>query len=288
MGCGSSTPKTTDYGNTTTAASHRAARTKPGDERSEFDIGPGYKAVKHLGAEPTGRALASSCNCMNMTPPGPAHACAAATSCWKNAAVPSPLTSADAHLCRPCAGQGGTGDTWQFKDVNNGRDVAVKFIKRPLPKVLQTNILREFTVSRRRCRPAHALDLFPSCLAAVGAHCGSTAGCDAADIKGHHRPCCRSASRSTQFAQSPAWLPLPSTLSWLWALRRLCTSSLLLRDDCCSVSASADLLRCSIAATSLPQIQADLGFGHEHVIKAYEAVLTPTHLCLGGCYAAAG
>lgn len=30
------------------------------------------------------------------------------------------------------------------------------------------------------------------------------------------------------------------------------------------------------------QIQADLGFGHEHVIKAYEAVLTPTHLCLGG------
>ena len=48
------------------------------------------------------------------------------------------------------AGQGGTGDTWQFKDLSSGRDVAVKFIKRPLPKVLQTNILREFTVSQRQ------------------------------------------------------------------------------------------------------------------------------------------
>lgn len=28
------------------------------------------------------------------------------------------------------------------------------------------------------------------------------------------------------------------------------------------------------------QIQAELGFGHEHVIKAYDAILTPTHLCL--------
>ncbi len=28
------------------------------------------------------------------------------------------------------------------------------------------------------------------------------------------------------------------------------------------------------------QIQADLGFGHANVIKAYEAILTPTHLCL--------
>ena len=32
----------------------------------------------------------------------------------------------------------------------------------------------------------------------------------------------------------------------------------------------------------LQQIQADLGFGHSNVIKAYEAVLTPSHLCLGG------
>ena len=58
-----------------------------------------------------------------------------------------PLLSV-AHL----AGKGGTGDTWHFKDMKNGRDVAVKFIKRPLPKVLQTNILREFTVRGGRRR----------------------------------------------------------------------------------------------------------------------------------------
>ncbi len=39
---------------------------------------------------------------------------------------------------------------------------------------------------------------------------------------------------------------------------------------------------CPATRTAALQIQADLGFGHEHVIKAYEAVLTPTHLCLGG------
>lgn len=50
MGCGGSKPATKkDYASTTSAASHRAARTKPGDQRSEFDIGPGYKAIRHLG-----------------------------------------------------------------------------------------------------------------------------------------------------------------------------------------------------------------------------------------------
>lgn len=41
-------------------------------------------------------------------------------------------------------------------------------------------------------------------------------------------------------------------------------------------------------ASACLQIQADLGFGHEHVIKAYEAVLTPSHLCLGGRVGAEG
>ena len=36
------------------------------------------------------------------------------------------------------------------------------------------------------------------------------------------------------------------------------------------------------------QIQAELGEGHEGVIKAYEAILTPTHLCLVMEYAAGG
>ncbi len=44
-------------------------------------------------------------------------------------------------------GKGGTGDTWAFTVAATGEVVAIKFIKRPLPKVLQQNILREFTVS---------------------------------------------------------------------------------------------------------------------------------------------
>ncbi|KAI8101424.1 hypothetical protein M9435_001530 [Picochlorum sp. BPE23] len=77
-------------------------------------------------------------------------------------------------------GRGGTGDTWAFLDKRSGEEVAIKFLKRPLPKVLLENIKREFA------------------------------------------------------------------------------------------------------------IQTDLGFGHENVIKAYEAVLTPTHLCLVMEYAKGG
>ena len=50
MGCGGSKPAPKkDYGTTTSAASHKASRTRASDQRSEFDIGPGYTAVKHLG-----------------------------------------------------------------------------------------------------------------------------------------------------------------------------------------------------------------------------------------------
>lgn len=44
------------------------------------------------------------------------------------------------------AGKGGTGDTWAFKDKRTGEQVAIKFLKRPLPKVLLENIKREFLV----------------------------------------------------------------------------------------------------------------------------------------------
>lgn len=43
-------------------------------------------------------------------------------------------------------GRGGTGDTWAFLDKRTGQQVAIKFINRPLPKVLVQNIEREFTV----------------------------------------------------------------------------------------------------------------------------------------------
>ncbi len=41
---------------------------------------------------------------------------------------------------------GGTGDTGLFKDTRGGPDVAIKLIRRPLPKVIMPNILREVTV----------------------------------------------------------------------------------------------------------------------------------------------
>lgn len=44
-------------------------------------------------------------------------------------------------------GKGGTGDTWLCKNPKTQALVAIKFIKRPLPRVLMPNILREFTVS---------------------------------------------------------------------------------------------------------------------------------------------
>ena len=46
-------------------------------------------------------------------------------------------------------GKGGTGDTGLFKDLSGGEEVAIKLIKRPLPKVIMPNILREVTVSWR-------------------------------------------------------------------------------------------------------------------------------------------
>lgn len=43
-------------------------------------------------------------------------------------------------------GTGGSGDTGLFRAVRGGEEVAIKLIKRPLPKVVMPNILREITV----------------------------------------------------------------------------------------------------------------------------------------------
>jgi serine/threonine-protein kinase SRK2 len=43
-------------------------------------------------------------------------------------------------------GKGGSGDTGLFKAVRGGEEVAIKLIKRPLPKIVMPNILREITV----------------------------------------------------------------------------------------------------------------------------------------------
>ena len=171
------------------------------------------------------------------------------------------------------AGKGGTGDTWHFKDMKNGRDVAVKFIKRPLPKVLQTNILREFTGREGWLTdgqgagggwgppPGEQLWLWAwagsgwcpcgaeqACLEAAGPVRQAAAGAAA----GGPSVCMSLHVAVAYFSSSPACLP------------------------CSPASGSAPALPHN------PQIQADLGFGHSNVIKAFEAVLTPSHLCLGG------
>ena len=53
------------------------------------------------------------------------------------------------HVCGPdlylCL-QGGTGQTLLYKEKATGEQVAIKLIKRPIPKVIMPNILREISV----------------------------------------------------------------------------------------------------------------------------------------------
>ena len=64
-------------------------------------------------------------------------------------------------------GRGGTGDTWLYKDRVTGEEVAIKLVKRPVPKVLQPNLLREIRVCLRPCanqniRQASQMPMCPS------------------------------------------------------------------------------------------------------------------------------
>ena len=53
----------------------------------------------------------------------------------------------DSHELIKFLGRGGTGDTWLFREKATGDAVAIKLIKRPIPKVVMPNILREIRVS---------------------------------------------------------------------------------------------------------------------------------------------
>lgn len=64
-------------------------------------------------------------------------------------------------------GKGGTGDTGLFKDLQSGEEVAIKLIKRPLPKVIMPNILREVTVSLALLLSLYDL-LYPHAVGAAG------------------------------------------------------------------------------------------------------------------------
>lgn len=50
------------------------------------------------------------------------------------------------HDLKKFLGRGGTGDTYLFTDKRNNQPVAIKLIKRPIPKVILPNILREIRV----------------------------------------------------------------------------------------------------------------------------------------------
>lgn len=52
----------------------------------------------------------------------------------------------DTHDLKKFLGRGGTGDTYLFTDKRNNQPVAIKLIKRPIPKVILPNILREIRV----------------------------------------------------------------------------------------------------------------------------------------------
>lgn len=43
-------------------------------------------------------------------------------------------------------GRGGTSDTWLFRDLKTKATVAIKLMKRPIPPVLETSLLREITI----------------------------------------------------------------------------------------------------------------------------------------------
>lgn len=52
----------------------------------------------------------------------------------------------ETHDLKKFLGRGGTGDTYLFIDKRNQQPVAIKLIKRPIPKVILPNILREIRV----------------------------------------------------------------------------------------------------------------------------------------------
>mmetsp|Transcript_7770 Transcript_7770/g.19278 ORF Transcript_7770/g.19278 Transcript_7770/m.19278 type:complete len:422 (-) Transcript_7770:514-1779(-) len=50
------------------------------------------------------------------------------------------------HKVMRMLGEGGSGETWLCKDLNSGNDVAIKFIQRPIPKVVLPMIFHEVKI----------------------------------------------------------------------------------------------------------------------------------------------
>lgn len=70
------------------------------------------------------------------------------------------------HDLKKFLGRGGTGDTYLFTDKRNNQPVAIKLIKRPIPRVILPNILREIRVkalfSASLCLTLHYPDAAPA------------------------------------------------------------------------------------------------------------------------------
>ncbi|KAK9808852.1 hypothetical protein WJX72_005109 [[Myrmecia] bisecta] len=52
----------------------------------------------------------------------------------------------DTHKLIQFLGRGGTGNTYEYKDLETGQAVAIKLIARPIPKVIMPNIFREIRI----------------------------------------------------------------------------------------------------------------------------------------------
>ena len=159
MGCGASTPVKEDAkGKPTSAKKHQESRTQDSSQRGPtLNAGPHYKQMKHLGTCISLRVWCISWSCQvrwchwGLLAEGQSSW---VTGIWARRFARTWISSTIDFFnvnVSMAAGKGGTGDTWAFKDTRSGEVMAIKFLKRPLPKVLVENIKREFTVSVHFC-----------------------------------------------------------------------------------------------------------------------------------------
>lgn len=115
--------------------------------------------------------MGNCCGTPEEAPPKPAPPVSAPT--IKEAAPPEPVKPKEpvpdpglepAYRAVKSLGKGGTGDTWLYIDRATGEELAVKLMKRPLPKVIELNIQREIRVSSHIPGP---LQGFPSCMSFI-------------------------------------------------------------------------------------------------------------------------
>ena len=132
MGCGSSSPSKVDDGRSATTRTETKPRPSAGETPRTKDIDVGLRdSFEYI--KPLGQVM--SCSFTTSERPSGERQ----------------VTLKD-HVAneRPLCLQGGTGQTLLYREKATGEQVAIKLIKRPIPKVIMPNILREITVSGHR------------------------------------------------------------------------------------------------------------------------------------------